>query len=70
MFRVVHATFTYHSSKAWKVINLFKQTDMKLAFKSTKALQQMTKPKTHDTTEDHDKASYINWHVKHETGRT
>jgi len=54
MFHVVHATFTYHSSKARMKINLFKQTDITLVFKSTNALQQLTKPKTHDTTEDHD----------------
>jgi len=32
------------------------QTDgQKIAFKSTNTLQQLTKPKTHDTTQDHDK---------------
>ena len=33
------------------------QTDIKIAFKSTNTLQQLTKPKTHNTTQDHDKSS-------------
>jgi len=50
------ATFTYHSSKFRMITNLFKQNDIKIAFKSTNTLQQLTKPKTHDTTQDHDKS--------------
>jgi len=50
------ATFTYHSSKVRKITNLFKQTDIKIAFKSTNTLQQLTKPKTHNTMQDHDKS--------------
>jgi len=50
------ATFTYHSSKVRKIPNLFKQTDIKIAFKSTNTLQQLTKPKIHNTTQDHDKS--------------
>jgi len=49
------ATFTYHSSKVRKITNLFKQTDIKIAFKSTNTLQQLTKPQNHDTKQDHDK---------------
>ena len=49
------ATFTYHSSKVRNITKLFKQTDIKIAFKSTNTLQQLTKPKTHNTTQDHDK---------------
>ena len=50
------ATFNYQSSKVRKITNLFKQTDIKIAFKSTNTLQQLTKPKIHDTTQDHDKS--------------
>jgi len=50
------ATFTYHSSKVRKLTNLFKQTDIKIAFESTNTLQQPTKPKIHDTTQDHYKS--------------
>ena len=42
------ATFTYHSSKVRKITNLFKQTDIKIAFKSTNTLQQLAKPKIHN----------------------
>jgi len=50
------ATFTYHSSKVRKITNLFKQTDIKIALKSTNTLQQLTKPKIHYTTQGHDKS--------------
>jgi hypothetical protein len=50
------ATFTYHSSKVRKITNHFKQTDIKIAFKNTNTLQQLTKPKIHETTQDHDKS--------------
>jgi hypothetical protein len=50
------ATFTYHSSKDRKITTPFKQTDIKLAFKSTNTLQQLTKTKNHETTQDHDKS--------------
>ena len=44
------ATFTYHSPKARMITNLFKQTDIKIAFKSTNTLQKLIKPKFQDTT--------------------
>jgi len=50
------ATFTYHSSKVRKITNIFKQTDIKIAFKSKNTLQQLTKPKIHNTTQDRDKS--------------
>ena len=37
------ATYTYHSPKVRMITNLFKQTDLKIAFKSTNNLQQLTK---------------------------
>jgi len=50
------ATFTYHSPKVRMITNLFKQTDIKIAFKSTNTLQQPIKPKSQDTTQEHDKS--------------
>jgi uncharacterized pyridoxamine 5'-phosphate oxidase family protein len=50
------ATFTYHSPKVRMITNLFKQTDIKIAFKSTNTLQQLIKPKFQDTTQEHDKS--------------
>ena len=50
------ATFNYQCSKVRKITNLSKETDIKIAFKSTNTLQQLTKPKNHDTTQDHDKS--------------
>jgi len=39
------ATFTYYSSKIWKITNLFKHTNIKIAFQSTNTLQQLTEPR-------------------------
>jgi len=39
-----------------KITNLFKQTDIKIAFKNTNTLQQLIKPKFQDTTQEHDKS--------------
>jgi hypothetical protein len=50
------ATFTYHSQKDRKITNLFKQTDIKIAFRSTNTIQQQTRPKNHETTPDHNKS--------------
>jgi len=50
------ATFTYHSPKVRMITNLFKQTDIKIAIKSTNTLQQLIKPKFQDTTQEHDKS--------------
>jgi len=49
-------TFPYHSLKVRKNTNLFKQTDIKIAFKSTNTIQQQTRPKNLDTTLDHNKS--------------
>ena len=48
--------FTYHSFKVRKITNLFKQTDIKIGFKSTNTLQQLTKPKNRNATQGHDKS--------------
>ena len=50
------ATFIYHSSSVIKINNPFKETDINVAIKSTNTLKQLTKPKTHNTTQDHDKS--------------
>jgi len=50
------ATFTYHSSKDRMITNLFKQTDIKINFKSTNTLQKLIKPKFQDTTQEHNKS--------------
>jgi hypothetical protein len=50
------ATFTYQSHKARKITNLFKQTDIKTAFRSTNTIQQQTRPKNRETTPDHNKS--------------
>ena len=49
------ATFTYHSHKVRKITNLFKQTDIKIALRSTNTIQQ-TSPKNRETTPDHNKS--------------
>jgi hypothetical protein len=49
-------TFTYHSPKVRKVTNLFKQTDIKTAFKSKNKIQQQTRPGNHETTPGQNKS--------------
>jgi len=39
------ATFTYYSPKIRKLTNLFKHTNINIAFKNTNTIQQYTKPK-------------------------
>ena len=50
------ATFTYHSTKIRKITNLFKQTNINIAFKSTNTIQQ-TAPQNYDTTLYYNKSS-------------
>ena len=50
------ATFTYHSPKIRTITNLFKQTELKIAFKSTNNLHQLSKHKSQDITQEHDKS--------------
>jgi len=42
------ATFTFYSPKIKKLTNLFRQTNIHIAFKSTNTIQQYTKPKKPD----------------------
>jgi hypothetical protein len=53
-----------------KITNLFKQTDIKIAFKSKNTIQQQTRPNNHETTPDHNKSAFINWYVKPATRHT
>jgi hypothetical protein len=46
-------TFTYYSLKIRNLINLFKYTDINIAFKNTNTIQQYTKPKTLNNNQDY-----------------
>jgi hypothetical protein len=50
------ATSTYYSSKIRKITNLFKHTDIKIAFQSTNTIQQRIRPRHHNATHDHNKS--------------
>ena len=45
-----------HLPKVRKITNLFKQTDINIAFKITNTIQQQTRPKNHGMTPDHNKS--------------
>jgi ribosomal protein S15P/S13E len=47
------AIFTYYSPKIGKLTNLFKHTNINIAFKNTNTTQQYTKPKTLDKNQDY-----------------
>jgi hypothetical protein len=49
-------TFTYYSPTIRKITNLFKHTNIGIAFKSTNTLQQLTKPKQVSNTQELDKS--------------
>ena len=44
------ATFTYTTLHISKITNMFKNTDIKIAFKTNNTLRQLTKPPTHTPT--------------------
>jgi hypothetical protein len=44
-------TFTYYSPQIRKITNMFKHTDLKIAFKNSNNIQQLTKPKNNNKTE-------------------
>ena len=50
------ATFTYHSSKIRKKTNLIKHTNIKIAFRSTNTIQQLTEPRKQDIIQDYNKS--------------
>ena len=43
-----------------KITNLFRQTNVHFAYKSSKTIQQRTRPRTKDTTQDKDKSAIYN----------
>jgi hypothetical protein len=49
-------TFTYFSPQIRKITNLFKNTNVKIAFKNTNTLQQFIKPRFDNTTPEHEKS--------------
>jgi hypothetical protein len=50
------AVFTYYSPRIRKLTNLFKHTDIGIAFRSTNSIQQLTKPKTPNHTQEHNRS--------------
>jgi len=50
------ATFTYYSPKVRKITNLFKQTDIKIAFKNNNNISQILRPKTTNNTPVYNKS--------------
>jgi hypothetical protein len=49
-------TFTYHSSKIRKITNLFKNTNIGIALRTTSSIHQLTKPAIADQTLDHERS--------------
>jgi len=54
------AIFTYHSPIIRKITNLFKQTDIKIAFRNTNTIRQTIRLKLQDNTQGHEKTGSIN----------
>jgi hypothetical protein len=50
------ATFTHHSAKVRTITKLFKDTDIKITYKTTNTIQQRSKTRNSDTTHDLDKS--------------
>jgi hypothetical protein len=50
------ATFTYYSPKVRKITNLFKQMDIKIAFKNNNTISQIIRPKTTNSTPTYNKS--------------
>jgi len=50
------ATFTYYSHKVRKITNLFKQTDIKIAFKNNNTISQILGPKATNNTPIYNKS--------------
>ena len=61
------ATFTFHSPKVRQLTNLFKHTNINIAFKSTNTIQQSIKPKTQKKCQTAIEVGYINLPAKHAT---
>jgi len=52
----IWTTFTYHSPKIRKITNLFKNTNIGIAFKTTTTLHQFMRPKKQTHIPDHEKS--------------
>jgi len=52
--------FTYHSPRIRKLTNLFKHTEIVIAFRSTNTIQQLKKPKPQHHTQEHNKCGVYN----------
>jgi hypothetical protein len=50
------AFFPYHSPRIRKLTTLFKHTDVGMAFRSTDTIQQLTKPKAQNHTQEHNRS--------------
>ena len=62
------ATFTYHSPKVREITNLFKHTNINIAFKSTNTIQQSIKHKNPEKIPDYNRSGvYINLPARHAT---
>jgi len=66
----IWTTFTYHSPKIRKIINLFKHTNIHVDFKNATTLHQLTKPKMPNQTPGHKKVEFTNSHVTHAIDHT
>ena len=60
----IWTTFTYHSPKIRRITDLFKNTNMGIAFKVTATLQQLFIPTTQIQTSKHEKVEYTISHAK------
>ena len=49
-------TLTYYSPLIRKITDIFKHTNVRVAFKNTNTLQQVTKPKVHKNKKEHEKS--------------
>ena len=59
----IWTTFTYHSPKIRKIINLFKHINIRITFKNATILHQLTKPKIPNQTPEHKKVEFTNSYV-------
>jgi hypothetical protein len=53
-----------------KITNIFKNTNIRLSFRSTNTIKHLTKRKTNNNTPDYDKAAHIKSSVTLATGPT
>jgi len=61
----IWTTFTYHSPKIRTITNLFKNTNINIAFRTTTTTQQYLKQKKHTPTPEYEKVEYTKSHATH-----